>query len=285
MVTHAVVTSGGRTCGRSLWHRLCVSAGTRPCQSPPPRVGGAIRMGSDSEAGPAGTSGPTERQSTSAAPEAFPDGQAARWSDPSRTIAFSDAVFAIIITLLVLDLVAPDWQPGRLLARLVDRWPTYAAYLASYLLVGVAWINHAAAFRHIRWMDRGLQWTNLAVLFATGLLPFPTAVVARAIGAGNLGDERIAAGLYGAIGALTTLSWLLFFRYMNRHPELLVEETEHLLFAGERAVIGSVLYLSGGLLGVVVSPLLALAIFVGLPIFYALTSEGLSAWRGIRRRA
>jgi uncharacterized membrane protein len=89
------------------------------------------------------------------------------------------------------------------------------AYLASYLLVGVAWLNHADAFRHIRRMDRGLQWSNLAVLFTTGLLPFPTAV----------------------------------------------------------------LYLGGGLLGVTVSPLLALAIFIGLPIFYALTSEGLPAWR------
>jgi uncharacterized membrane protein len=193
-------------------------------------------------------------------------------------MAVSDAVFAIIITLLVLDLVPPDWPPGRLLARLMDRWPTYAAYLASYLLVGVAWINHAAAFRHIRGMDRGLMWSNLAVLFATGLLPLPTAVLAQALGAGNLADERIAVGLYGAIGALTTLSWLLFFQYMSRHPALLVDATEHAFFAGERALIGSVLYLGGGLLGVVVSPLLALVIFVGLPIFYALTSEGLPAW-------
>jgi uncharacterized membrane protein len=193
-------------------------------------------------------------------------------------MAFSDAVFAIIITLLVLDLVPPDWPPGRLLARLMDRWPTYAAYLASYLLVGVAWINHAAAFRHIRGMDRGLMWSNLAVLFATGPLPFPTAVLAQALGAGNLADERIAVGLYGAIGALTTLSWLLFFQCMSRHPALLVDATEHAFFAGERALIGSVLYLGGGLLGVVVSSLLALVIFVGLPIFYAFTSEGLPAW-------
>ena len=122
------------------------------------------------------------------------------------------------------------------------------------------------------------MWSNLAVLFATGLLPFPTAVLAQALGAGNLADERIAVGLYGAIGALTTLSWLLFFQYMSRHPALLVDATEHAFLAGERALIGSVLYLGGGLLGVVVSSLLALVIFVGLPIFYAFTSEGLPAW-------
>ena len=66
---------------------------------------------------------------------------------------------------------------------------------------------------------------------------------------------------------------------------LLVEAPRHALFAGERAVIGGILYLGGGLLGVVVSPLLALAIFLALPIFYALTSEGLPAWRGVGRRA
>ncbi len=136
-----------------------------------------------------------------------------------------------------------------------------------------------------RWMDRGLQWSNLAVLFTTGLLPYPTAVLAQAMGVGNLADERIAAGMYGAIGALAGLSWLLLFRYMSRHPALLTAATEHAVFPGERAAIGSVLYLGGGLLGVVVSPLLALTVFVCLPIFFALTSEGLPAWRGPRRRA
>lgn len=224
----------------------------------------------------------SDRGDRPAGAEESTDRQATRWSDPSRTIAFSDGVFAIIITLLVLDLVPPDWPPGRLLASLMERWPTYAAYLASYLLVGVAWINHAAAFRHIRWMDRGLNWTNLAVLFTTGLLPFPTAVLAQAMGAGNLADERSAVALYGALGALTTLSWLLFFQYLSRHPALLVDIAEQAFFPGERAAIGIVAYLGGGILGVVVSPLLALAIFVGLPIFYALTSEGLPVWRGKR---
>jgi hypothetical protein len=134
-------------------------------------------------------------------------------------------------------------------------------------------------------MDRGLTWSNLAVLFTTGLLPFPTAVLAQAMGAGKLADEQVAVGLYGAMGALTSLSWLLFFRYMGRHPALLVDATEHVFFAGERAALGSILYLGGGFLGVVVSPLLALAIFVSLPIFYALTSEGLPAWRGGKRGA
>ncbi|MFI5490368.1 TMEM175 family protein [Micromonospora echinaurantiaca] len=63
-------------------------------------------------------------------------------SDTSRAIAFSDAVFAIIITLLVLDLRVPDVPPGRLLFGLLEQWPGYVAYLASYAYVAVVWLNH-----------------------------------------------------------------------------------------------------------------------------------------------
>jgi uncharacterized membrane protein len=194
-------------------------------------------------------------------------------------------VFAIIITLLVLDLLLPEGPPGHLLARLMDRWPAYVAYLASYLLIGVVWLTHVSAFDHIRHMDDGMQWCNLAVLLTTGLLPFPTAVLAQAIGSGSLVDERVAVGLYGALGALTTLSWLIFFQYMSRHPALLASTPTYARFPGERAVIGGVLYLAGALLGVIVSPLLALVFFVGLPIFYAFTTEGLTIGRGSRGSA
>lgn len=206
-------------------------------------------------------------------------------SDPGRAVALSDGVFAIIITLLVLDLLLPEGPPGHLLARLLDRWPAYVAYVATYLLIGVVWLTHVAAFDHIRHMDDGMLWCNLAVLFTTGLLPFPTAVLAQAMGSGSLADEQTAVALYGAIGALTTLSWLLFFQYMSRHPALLSRAPSYVRFSGERAVIGGVLYLAGALVGALVSPLLALAIFVGLPIFYAFTTEGLKIGRGNGRRA
>jgi uncharacterized membrane protein len=236
-------------------------------------------MGSESRVG-AGAD--DERRTTATAPVSSPDEAPSPWRDPARAIALSDGVFAIIITLLVLDLLLPEGPPGHLLTRLIDRWPTYVAYVASYLLIGVVWLTHVSAFDHIRHMDDGLQWCNLAVLSTTGLLPFPTAVLAQAIGSGSLADERVAVGLYGALGALTTLSWLLFFQYMSRHPALLVRVPRFARFSGERAVIGSVLYLAGALCGVLVSPLLALAIFVVLPIFYAFTTEGLTLGRGRR---
>jgi uncharacterized membrane protein len=237
-----------------------------------------------------GASGPDRDQATTSAENEAESGHAARWADPVRAIAFSDAVFAIIITLLVLDLLPAEGPPGQLLSGLLGQWPTYVAYVASYLIVGVVWTNHNAVFHHIRRMDWALYWLNLAVLFGTGLLPFPTAVVARAMGTGNPADERTAVGLYALIATLATLSWLLFFHYLSRHPEVLKHDDDGAFFARERlrAVAGAVGYIGAGLLGVLYSPALALAIFVLLPIFYGLTSErlaGVPGWTGSRRGA
>ena len=98
-------------------------------------------------------------------------------SDTRRVEAFSDGVFAIAITLLVLDLRVPDFESGRLLHDLFHLWGAYIAYVSSFLYIGVIWLNHHAAFTRIHRVDWGLQWANLALLFTTALLPFPTAVL------------------------------------------------------------------------------------------------------------
>lgn len=214
-------------------------------------------------------------------------GHASRWTDPERVIVFSDAVFAIVITLLVLDLTPPAVAPGQLLAGLLAQWPTYLAYLASYLVVGVVWMNHRAVFPHIRRMDPGLAWSNLTVLFTIGLLPFPTAVVTKALGAGNRADEQTAVGVYALITVAISLSWVGFFHYLRRHPALLQHHADVVFFARERvrAGIGAVLYAAAGVFGYLISPGLALTMFVLLPPFFALTSEGLPRGRGNQRRS
>jgi uncharacterized membrane protein len=199
------------------------------------------------------------------------------WADTVRAEAFSDGVLAIIITLLVLDLRPPDSEPGRLLSGLIDQWPSYLAYVVSYLYVGIVWTNHKAAFRRIRWADQGLHWVNLLVLFVTGLLPFPTAVVSRTLESGNLTDEQVAIALYALIGTLLSLSWLIFYEYLCRHPGLIEPGTDPTYFPSGRirAVGGAVLYALGGVAGYLFTPLLGLAIFLIIPIFWGLTSEGL----------
>ncbi len=212
-------------------------------------------------------------------------------SDPegntSRAIAFSDGVFAIVITLLVLDVRPPQTPPGHLLQGLLAEWPTYLAYVTSYLYVGVVWLNHKWTFARVRRMDRGLHWANLGVLATTSLLPFPTAVLSLAVHQGNPADMRTAVGLYALIGAVLCVSWLVLFHYLATHPNLLAPDVRHDFFAQERkrAVIGVVLYLAAGVLGYLIGPPVAMAIFLVLPTFYAVTSRGLGELRSTVRRA
>ena len=198
-------------------------------------------------------------------------------SDTSRAIAFSDGVFAIIITLLVLDLRVPDVPPGRLLSGLLEQWPSYVAYLASYTYVAIVWLNHKSAFNCVKESDRGLHWVNLVVLFTTALLPFPTAVVSHALQANDQQDQRVAVAFYALIGALLCASWLAFFHYLARHDDLLEDDVSERHFPVERvrALVGVILYAAAGLIGYVVAPLAGLVIFVVLPAFYAVTSSGL----------
>lgn len=116
-------------------------------------------------------------------------------------------MLAIVITLLVLDLRPPH---GQLLSGLLQQWPTYLAYAASYLYVAVVWLNHKAAFVRIRTMDRSLHWANLGTLATAALLPFPTAVVADALENGDRTDARVAVALYALVGALLSASWWVF---------------------------------------------------------------------------
>lgn len=207
-------------------------------------------------------------------------------SEPGRAVAFSDAIIAIVITLLVLDLRPPKSEPGELLAGLLAEWPTYLAYAASYTYLAVIWMNHKAAFTRIKEMDIGLQWANLGLLATLALVPWPTAVIAETARTGNLQDERVAVALYALIGALLCLAWLVFFSYLARHPDLTKDEVEDSYFAKERprALIGVVLYLGAGLAGVLIHPLVASVVFLALPVFYAFTSHGIDQGSALLQR-
>ncbi len=197
-------------------------------------------------------------------------------SDPGRAVAFSDAVIAIVITILALELQPPDSEPGDLLAGLLGEWPTYLAYAASYAYLAVIWMNHKAAFLRIRVTDVGLLWWNFGILATLALVPWPTAVIAETARTGNLEDQKVAVAHYALVCALLCLSWLLFFSYLARHPELVTDEVDDRYFARERprALVGVILYLAAGVAGVLIHPLVASVIFLLLPVFYAFSSQG-----------
>lgn len=201
--------------------------------------------------------------------------------DTNRIEAFSDGVFAVAITLLVLNLVVPPHPPGGLLKALLDLWPAYIAYLASFIWVGVVWVNHHQVFKRIRAVDRGLFWVNMLILVTVVATPFPTAVLATALREGNAVDGKTAVVLYAIVFALNAVAWFCFFGYVWRRPQLHHHERDahYLRVDGRRAPLGIVSYAAAAVLGYVVNPLIALAIFVLLPIFYGVTSEGLRSAR------
>ena len=126
-----------------------------------------------------------------------------RLSDTDRLETFSDGVLSITITLLVVDIVRPEYESGHLLEKLQAQWPNYIAFLASFFYVGIIWLNHRAVFSRLRYSSRSLHVANLLLLLTSGLIPFPTAVLSTALQQGNSVDATIATMLYAAVGCLS----------------------------------------------------------------------------------
>jgi uncharacterized membrane protein len=136
-------------------------------------------------------------------------------SATNRLEAFSDGVFAIAITLLVLELHIPE-TGGRSLARaLADEWPQFAAYLTSFLIIGIMWVNHHSMFRQITRADRLLLFLNLLLLLWTALLPFPTELIARYLRDGGA-DAHVAAAVYSLNLTLAAIAFSLVWMHAVR---------------------------------------------------------------------
>lgn len=104
------------------------------------------------------------------------------------------------------------------------------------------------------------------------------------MGGGDPGDTRTAVALYALIGALLCATWLAFFHYLARNPHLVEDDVDDAFFPRERirALAGTLLYVLAGVLGYLVAPEVALAIFLAVPIFYGFTSHGLDQLPGVR---
>ncbi|RAO39249.1 Potassium channel [Micromonospora saelicesensis] len=203
-----------------------------------------------------------------------------RVSATDRMTAFSDGVFAIVITLLVIELRVPEYHEGELLTGLLGEGASYLAFVVSFVYIGVLWLNHHALLRLIRSTTLTLSWINLGVLFGAVIIPFPTAVLASAFTHGNTDDQRAAVALYALAAALMSAPWLVFFGYLHRHPALLERRVnpEYVRTQRLRPVTGLILYGLSGLLGWFVSPLLGLIGVIVMIIYHAVTSEGLPRW-------
>ena len=185
----------------------------------------------------------------------------------NRAEAFSDGVFAIAATLLVLELKVPHVEPGGLSVALLERWPSYATYVVSFLTIGIIWVNHHAVMERIKNVNRPLLFLNLVFLMAVAAIPFPTALLADYLQAGH--DERLASAIYGATMALMGIAFGLIWAYTVFSDDLL-----HNTIDPHRARRSLLIFAAGNplyLLAIGVSLLsaeLALAIYALLALFY-----------------
>lgn len=132
--------------------------------------------------------------------------------ETSRLEAFSDGVIAIAITLLVLEIRVPDVEqaaPDAAWAALRDLWPNYLGYVISFATIGIMWANHHLIFRSIGRVDHYLILANLLFLFFVAAIPFPTALMADALGHPA---ERVGVIVYSGWFLLTALSYNLLWR-------------------------------------------------------------------------
>jgi len=139
-----------------------------------------------------------------------------------RVEAFSDGIFAIAATLLVLDLVVPSHEEAErvgLAAALRHEWPSYFAYLVSFLVIGIIWVNHHTIFDRVRQVDRPVLFANLALLLIVSALPFPTRLLADYLTAGP--DSHVAAAIYSAAMTAMGLAYAALWLTITRTADVL----------------------------------------------------------------
>jgi uncharacterized membrane protein len=192
----------------------------------------------------------------------------------NRLEAFSDGVFAIAITLLVLEIHVPEDPKQGLAKALLEQWPTYASYVVSFFVIGIIWINHHAVFDHLLRVDRAVLFLNLLLLFWIALLPWPTNVLATYMRHGGA-DERVAAVLYTGVMTLMGASFGALWGYAAHHRQLLGDSlsNEEIRSRTRRFTIGTPVYALAMLVGLV-SAVACLVINALLAVYYALPAGG-----------
>ena len=175
----------------------------------------------------------------------------ARQLRTSRMEAFSDGVFAIAITLLVLEITVPEGSDSDLLRAVLDQWPSYLAYVVSFATVGAIWLAHTTMSEYLHHGDVWLLRINLLLLLLVSFLPFPSRLLAGSIGNPDAG--KVASTVYG----LTLLGSALAMSALWRHARSrnLVRPD-----AGDEEVVALTRKLTPGLAGYVV--MIALGLFM-----------------------
>ena len=189
-----------------------------------------------------------------------------------RIEAFSDGVFAIAITLLILAVTVPEHAPEatahpELSAQIVALWPKILSYAISFAVIGIFWVGHHIMFHYIKRSDRTLLWLNILFLMMISFIPFPAALL------GQYGADRTAVIVYGATlmaaGLMIEAIWL----YASAGRRLISPTLDPALIRMATGIVlaGPIVYLIAVALAFV-NPLWSILIYIVVPVAYVIPS-------------
>jgi len=188
----------------------------------------------------------------------------------ARVETFSDGVFAIIVTLLVLEIKVPhielETSSGELFKALIKLLPKFISWIISFFTVCIIWVNHHRLFKMFHIFNQGLFWWNAVVLMWVSFIPFPTALL------GDYPENSTSFLLYGAVMIAVTMSFAFMRIYVSHRDGLLHPDINRETFKkGTKFSIlfGAIPYLIGAL-AVYIHPYISFVIFIAIAIYFIL---------------
>ena len=184
----------------------------------------------------------------------------------TRIEAFSDGVFAIVVTLLVLELRVPhlpeNFTSAEVIKELVHLGPKFISFGLSFLVIAIFWVNHHQMFHSLEKTDRSLLWYNNLLLFTLSFVPFPTAFL------GEYPTDMIPVMLYGFAMFSAAVSFNLMLRHAVKAELFLPSISAQTMKESiRRGMLGPVIYFIS-IIGALISVYISLAVFILVPVFY-----------------
>lgn len=200
--------------------------------------------------------------------------ETAEEKETGRVEAFSDGVFAVAITLLIVTVKIPDPESGHLLDQMSHQGASYLAYVTSFLTILIMWVNHHSIFRLISRSDQMFLLLNGLLLMDITFVNYPTALLANFIGTS---DQQNAALIYSANGVLIAILYNALWFYASRNRRLLSKKADPALVhtITHRYRFGPLFYLLAFALAFV-SVLASIGLNLALALFFAFTGTSYS---------
>jgi uncharacterized membrane protein len=205
--------------------------------------------------------------SAASEPSATPTLPAEAGKETARLETFADGVFAIAITLLVLEIRVPPAGTTDLAGAILDQWPSFAAYVISFLTIGVMWVSHHQMFAVITRTTPTFLYLNVIFLLPVAFVPYPTALVAQHI---QEPDARTVAVLvYGAVSVLVALMFNVLWTYASARNLVRESARDQMVQVARGFRLGPLAYLAATVTALV-NPFVSMAAFAALAVYWML---------------